>query len=152
LNFWGRFFRVQYRILALIDPAVRRIWRRFGIGGIVELDVERRDGRGVRSRMIGLLQLDSHLYIGHLSGDTGWTRDLRAAGRAVLRYHDGTEWLVRAVPLALGDERERCLRATGQHPFPGNLLHRLARRHMRVWAVYFRLEEVAADLGHAALS
>ena len=41
-RFWHYAFRFQYRILALIDPAVRFVWRRLGIGNVVELEVASR--------------------------------------------------------------------------------------------------------------
>ena len=45
-----------------------------------------------------------------------------------------------AVPLPRGPERDRAILATGQHPFPGNLIYRLARRHVRAVGRYYRLE------------
>jgi hypothetical protein len=139
---WRAIFRFQYRILALIDPAVRAVWRRFGIGNVVDVDVERRSGTGSRSRLVGLLHVGGNVYVGHPNGDVGWTRDVRAAEGGVLRYHDGVEWQFRAEPLALGDERERVILSTGQHPFPGNLMYRLGRRQVRAVGVFFRLADV----------
>ena len=56
-RFWHHAFSVQYRILALIDPLVRRMWGRFGMGNVVEVRVARRDGKGDRSRLLGLLRV-----------------------------------------------------------------------------------------------
>jgi cation transport regulator ChaC len=46
-TFWRSAFRFQYRILALIDPLVRRMWRHSGSGNVVELEVGRRQVRAV---------------------------------------------------------------------------------------------------------
>jgi hypothetical protein len=139
-GFWHRAFRVQYRILALIDRPVRVVWRRFGVGNVVELRVARRGGRGVRSRMVGLLRVGDRRYLGHPDGHVGWTRDLEAAGGGTYRWPEGTEYRFRAVTLGAGPERDQAINATGQHPFPGNLVYRLGRRHVRAAGVFFRLE------------
>lgn len=139
-SFWRRAFIAQYRLLTWFDPAIRAMWRRQGIGNIHELRVTRRDGRGERSRLLGLLHSDGAMYLGHPNGDVGWTRDLESAGGGVLRYPNGVEWRFSAARLLLGDERERAIRATSQHPFPGNLVYRLGRRHVRAAGVFFRLE------------
>jgi hypothetical protein len=139
-GFWHRAFRLQYRILAFSDPVVRALWRRFGIGNVVELTVERRDGGGERNRMVGLLRVDRQRYLGHPDGHVGWTRDLEAAGTAVYRWPEGGTQSFHAVRLPNGPERERAIRATSQHPFPGNLVYRLGRRHVRRAGIFFRLE------------
>jgi len=138
---WRAAFRFQYRILALVDHRVRGQWRRGGIGNIVELEVPRRDGRGVRNRLLGVLHADGKNYVGHPNGDVGWTRDLAAAGTGVVRYSNGVEWHFKATPVADGAEREAVIRSTGQHPFPANLVYRLGRRHVRAVGVYFRLTD-----------
>jgi hypothetical protein len=142
-RFWRAAFRFQYRILAVLDPLVRRVWRRRGIGNVVELAVERRGASGSRSRLVGLLSAQGRTYVGHPNGDVGWTRDLDDAGRGEIRYHNGVTWRFRATRLRAGDEREReqAIRSTGQHPFPGNLVYRLGRRQVRAVGVFFRLEE-----------
>jgi hypothetical protein len=139
-RFWDRAFRMQYRILAVIDPLVRAVWRRVGVGNVVELEVAARDRDGSRRRLIGVLSAGNERYIGHPNGDVGWTRDLRAAGVATLRWPEGTTLTFDAVELPHGDERERAISATGQHPFPGNAVYRLGRRHVRAVGVYFRLD------------
>lgn len=139
-GFWYRAFRLQYRILALIDPFVRAMWRRFGVGNVVELTVDRRDGRGTRSRLVGLLRVGSARYLGHPNGDVGWTRDLTSAVSASYRWNVGGDHVFTATRLNPGAEREAAIRATGQHPFPGNLVYRLGRRHVRRVGVFFRLE------------
>lgn len=139
-SFWRAAFRAQYRILAFADPLIRAVWRRVGIGNVFELRVNRRNGRGVRSRMVGLLTAEGEAYLGHPSGHVGWTRDLEASGTGLLRWPNGDDWRFRATRLANGEERERAIRATSQHPFPGNLVYRLGRRHVRARGVYFRLD------------
>lgn len=129
----------MYRILALIDPIVRAAWRRFGIGNVVELEVPSRRGGRARRRLVGLLRVGDERFLGHPDGDVGWTRDLRAAGRGTLRWPEGTTLEFGATLLPMGEERERAIRATGQHPFPGNLVYRLGRRHVRATGVFFRL-------------
>jgi hypothetical protein len=138
-SFWRHLFSVQYRLLAWLDPAIRLVWRRGGIGNILELRVARRDGRGQRSRLVGLLHARGGLYLGHPNGDVGWTRDLEAAGVGLLRYPNGVEWQFSAVRLPPGDEREAVIGATTQHPFPGNFTYWLGRRQVRRVGVFFRL-------------
>jgi hypothetical protein len=142
---WHTAFRLQYRILALIDPLVRIFWRRFGIGNTLELRVQRRDGQGVRSRLVGLLRADGHRYLGHPNGEVGWTRDLEAAGRGVLVWRTGGRLLFSATRLEPGEEREHAILATGQHPFPGNVTYRLGRGHIRRVGVFFRVESASAS-------
>ena len=139
-SFWRRAFRAQYRILAWLDPLIHAVWRRFGIGNITELRVARRNGTGERTRLVGLLHAGGNSYLGHPNGHVGWTRDLEAAGEGMVRYPNHAEWRFRATLLPGGDEREQAIRSTGQHPFPGNLVYRLGRRHVRAVGVYFRLE------------
>ncbi len=138
---WRAAFRFQYRILARMDPFIRRMWRGRGIGNVVELKVARRDGKGTRVRFIGLLHANGQTYIGHPNGDVGWTRDLEAARSGVIRYHNDAEWHFAAARLPDGAEREQAVRATGQHPFPGNLVYRMGRRQVRAVGVYFRLSD-----------
>jgi hypothetical protein len=139
-SFWRHVFNVQYRLLAWLDRPIRAVWRRFGIGNILELRVARRDGTGERRRLVGLLHAGEGSYLGHPNGDAGWTRDLTAAGEGVLHYPSGVDWRFIARRLRDGDEREGAIRATGQHPFPGSLVYRLGRRHVRAQGVFFRLE------------
>jgi hypothetical protein len=100
----------------------------------------RRTGRR-RATLVGLLSVDGTWYVGHPSGPVDWTRNLDAAGgRAVLRWR-GTDTLpVRAARLPAGEERERAILASDQHPFPGDLVYRLGRAHVRAAGVYYRLE------------
>ena len=142
-RFWHAIFRFVYRILALIDPLIRRMWKRGGIGNVVELEVPRRsDPTTSRRRMIGVLHADGRSYVGHPNGAVGWTRDLEAAATGTIHYHEGSAWHFVATPLPNGEERERAIKATSQHPFPGNLVYRLGRRQVRAVGVYFRLSDV----------
>jgi hypothetical protein len=147
-RFWRTAYRVQYRLLAWVDPLVRVFWRRFGIGNVIELHVERRDGHGSRARLLGLLRAGGGEYVGHPNGHVGWTRDLEASGRATLVWpRDRLRREVTAEVVPAGDEREQAILSTGQHPFPGNLAYRLGRRHIRAVGVFFRLRDVAPGEG-----
>jgi len=142
-HFWHAAFKFQYRILALIDPVVRALWRRSGIGNVVDLEVPRRRGPGSRTRLVGVLHADGRSYVGHPNGQVGWTRDLIAAGGGTIHYPNGAEWQFGATVVPIGDERERVVRSTGQHPFPGNLVYRLGRSQVRAVGVFFRLSDRA---------
>ncbi|CAN5622858.1 hypothetical protein BH23CHL7_BH23CHL7_16710 [soil metagenome] len=139
-RFWRTAYRVQYRILAIIDPLVRAVWRRLGVGNVIDFEVAQRAGEGTRTRLLGLLRVGDRWYIGHPNGAVGWTRDLETAGEGTIRWHDGTSAAVHARRLDPGDERDVAIGATGQHPFPGNVMYRLGRRHIRAVGVFFRLE------------
>lgn len=141
-RFWHAAFRLTYRILALIDPLVRAMWQRQGMGNVVELEVPRRSNpQTSRRRMVGILHADGRSYIGHPNGDVGWTRDLAVATEGTIHYFNGTTWQFNATPLERTEEREHAIRATSQHPFPGNLVYRLGRRQVRAAGVYFRLSD-----------
>jgi hypothetical protein len=139
-SFWRVALRLQYRILGWLDPPIRAFWRQFGIGITVELRVKQRRGERIRSRLVGLLHASDSRYIGHPNGHVGWTRDLQEAGKGVLAWPDGAEWPFLATLLPASREREAAIRATWQQPFPGNLVYRLARRHILAVGVYFRLD------------
>jgi hypothetical protein len=141
-RFWRVAFRTQYRILRWLDPLIRAVWHRTGIGNVVELRVAGRSTGAIRSRMVGILHAGGRSYLGHPNGHAGWTRDLDAARSGVMVWPNGYEWRFRAEPLPDGAEREEAIRSTGQHPFPGSLVYRLGRRHVRRVGVYFRLEDV----------
>ena len=137
---WSRAFRVLYAILGFFDPLIRAAHRRFGIGNVVELRMIGRSSGLPRTTLVGLLRADDRLYLGHPNGDCGWTRNLEAAGQGelVLRSLPALEF--RPVRLSPGPERDAAIRATSQHPFPGNLIYRLARSHVLAVGTYFRLE------------
>lgn len=138
-RFWWLALRALYALLALLDPLIRRWWRRFGVGNVIEVLIPRRSG-GTRARLLGLLRAGGGEYLGHPNGHVGWTRDLLVAGRATLAWPGGERRDVLATLLEPGLERETAIRATNQHPFPGNLVYLLARRHIRAVGVFFRLE------------
>jgi hypothetical protein len=139
---WRVAFRALYAALRFMDPLIRGWWRAFGLGNVVEIEMEgRRTGRP-RSTLVGLLSAGERWYVGHPDGDVDWTRTLAAAGAAVIRLDHVAEVRVTATRLPDGDERELAIRATDQHPFPGNAIYRAARRHVRAAGVYFRLDPV----------
>lgn len=138
--FWHRWLPLQYRLIRLLDPFARTWWRGFGLGNVVELHVVgRRSGR-TRRILLGLLRDGEHWFLGHPNGDVAWTRNLEAAGRAALVFRPPTTIPVRATLLPRGELRDRAIAATGQHVFPGNLIYRIARRHIRAAGTYFLIE------------
>lgn len=144
---WRRGFRLLYRILGLLDPLIRSVWGRAGLSNIVELRVlSRRSGR-IRSVLIGVLRTPDGLYLGHPNGPAGWTLDLDAAGGGQLVLPGLPPLEFRAVPLSDGPERTAAIKATHQHPFPGNLVYRLARRHVLTAGRYYRLEPAGEGTG-----
>lgn len=139
-SFWRYAFGLQYRVLAWLDPVIRAFWKRYGIGVTVELTVARRKTGQPRSRLVGLLRAYDRDYVGHPNGDVGWTRDLAAAGTATITWASGDGVELAATRLSSGDERTAAIRATSQQPFPGNVIYRLARRHILRVGVYFRMD------------
>ena len=140
---WFRIFRLLYWALGWLDPAIRAAHRAVGIGNVVELRVPgRRSGRPT-STLLGLLRADGQMYLGHPNGDCGWTRNVEAAGGGELVVRGLPPVEFRAVRLAPGPEREAAIGSTGQHPFPGNAIYRLGRRHVLAAGTYFRLEPLA---------
>ena len=144
---WGRYLRLQYRLIRLVDPLVRAWWRGYGLGNVVELRVVgRRSGRQ-RRVLLGLLRDGDRWFLGHPNGDVPWTRNLEAAGGGTLVLSPPTEVPVRATRLADGDLRDRAIAATGQHVVPGNVVYRLARAHIRAVGTYFMIVPMAPDGG-----
>lgn len=141
---WSVALRVFYRFLVLIDPLVRRWFGTFGLGNTVDLVVRGRRTGKPRRVLLGLLQVDGRMYLGHPNGEVDWTRNLEAAGVGELRLHGLPSIIIRPIRMPPGAEREAAIRATWrQHPFPGNLMYYLARDHIRAIGAFFRLE--AAD-------
>ncbi|HYL41665.1 MAG TPA: hypothetical protein VET90_10175, partial [Candidatus Binatus sp.] len=83
-------------------------------------------------------------FLGHPNGDVPWTRNLEAAGGGSLAFAGGQVLEIRAIRLDPGDLRDRAIASTGQHVFPGNLVYRLARPHIRAVGTYFLVEPVEA--------
>jgi hypothetical protein len=142
--FWHRFLPAEYRVIRIVDPLVRSWWRPFGLGNVVELRVAGRRSGHVRRVLLGLLRDDGRWFVGHPNGDVEWTRNLEAAITADLAFHAGPVVTVRASRLEDGPLRDRAIALTGQHPFPGNLVYRLARPHIRAVGTYFELRRVDA--------
>jgi hypothetical protein len=142
---WSIYLRVQYRLIRILDPLIRTVWRAFGLGNVVELRVPgRRTGRE-RRVLLGLLRDGRAWYLGHPNGDVAWTRNLAAAGGGTLSLSWPRSVHVAARRLDPGPERDRAIAATSQHVFPGNIVYRLARRHVLAVGVYFALEIAQAD-------
>lgn len=137
---WNFGFRTLYATLALLDPLIRAWWSRAGMGNVVELVAPgRRTGR-TRSVMVGLLHAGGRQYLGHPNGPVAWTYNVEAAGGGELEVHGVGRIPFRVTRLEPGPEREAAIRATWQHPFPGNVIYRLARRHILAVGVYYRVE------------
>jgi hypothetical protein len=137
---WDLCFRLNYRLIRLLDPLIRAWWRAFGLGNVIELVLPgRRSGRR-RSVLLTLLVVEGLWYVGHPNGRVAWVANLEATTRADLRMRNESPVRIRAEPVSAGDEREAVVRATwSQQPFPGGLLYRLAREHVRARGRYFRL-------------
>ncbi|HYU49153.1 MAG TPA: hypothetical protein VEO91_04370 [Candidatus Limnocylindria bacterium] len=142
---WSVYLRGQYRLIRILDPLLRTIWRGFGLGNIVELRVPgRRTGRE-RRVLLGLLRDRDDWFLGHPNGEAEWTRNLEAAGGGSLSLSWPGSVPIVARRLDAGPERDRAIAATSQHVFPGNVVYRLARRHIRAVGVYFALEIAEPD-------
>jgi hypothetical protein len=137
---WSVYLRIQYRIIRLLDPLTRTVWRAFGLGNVVELRVPgRRTGRE-RRVLIGLLRDGRDWYVGHPNGHAAWTRNLEAAGGGRLSLSWPGSVPITARRLDPGPDRDRAIAATSQHVFPGNVVYSLARRHILAVGVYFAVE------------
>jgi len=147
-RFWNRWLPIQYRLIRLLDPFARTVWRGYGLGNVVELQVTGRHTGRTRRVLLGLLRDGDRWFLGHPNGDVAWTRNLQAAGRAAVVFRPPTTVPIRATLLEPGELRDRAILATGQHVFPGNLVYRLARRHVLAAGTYF-LIELEADAGPA---
>ena len=137
---WNRWLPIQYRLIRLLDPLIRLEWRGFGLGNVAELQVVGRRTGTTRSVLLGLLRDGDEWFLGHPNGDVPWTLNLEAAGTALLVFRPPTAVAVRARRLEAGELRDRAIAATGQHVFPGNLIYRLARAHIRAVGTYFLIE------------
>jgi hypothetical protein len=143
--FWRRYLPLQYRLIRLLDPLARTFWQAWGLGNVVELRVVgRRSGRR-RRVLLGLLRAEGHWFLGHPNGDVAWTRNLESAVEADLALRWPSSIPIRATRLGPGRLRDLAIASTGQHVFPGNLVYRLARAHIRAVGTYF--EVVPVDRG-----
>ena len=118
-------FRLQYRILALIDPLIRGLWRRRGIGNIVELTraaPQRPRATGLDWSACCTPATDATWAIP--TATVGWTRDLEAAGGGSYRCHDGVELdsgrrrLAKRPRARAGHPRHGPASVSGQHGLP----------------------------------
>ena len=141
-RFWRRCLPAMYALLGVMDPLIRAAWRSFGLGNVVELDVPGRRSGERRRVLLGLLRDGNRWFLGHPNGDVAWTLNLEAAGEADLHFRGMPPVPVRAYRLPPGDLRDRAILATGQHPFPGNLVYRLARAHISAAGTFFAIEPV----------
>jgi hypothetical protein len=139
---WQRWLPIQYRFIRLVDPLVRVIWRGVGLGNVVELRVAGRRSGAQRRVLLGLLRSGDRWFLGHPNGDVAWTRNLEAAGTAELVFRPPFGIPVRATRLPPGELRDAAIASTGQHVFPGNLVYRLARRHILAVGAYFLIEPI----------
>lgn len=139
---WRRYLRVQYRLIGLLDPLVRTWWQWFGLGNVVDVRVVGRTTGRPRRVLLGLLRAEGRWFLGHPNGDVAWTRNVEAAGEADVLFPRGRAVHVVARRLEPGPLRDAAILATSQHVFPGNVVYRLARRHIRAVGVYFLVEPV----------
>ena len=145
---WHAFFPRFYAGLRWLDPLIAAWWRRFGVGNTLVLEVEGRRTGIPRRVFLGLLVVGDRRYLGHPDGACAWTLNLDAAGGGRLLRPGRAPERVAASPLPAGPEREAVIKATfRQHPFPGNVLYWLARRHVREVGTYYRIEPVPGAAG-----
>ena len=93
------------RATAILRRLAGPLWLRTGITAVLEVD-GRRTGRTVRVMLIPV-KLDGAIYLLSFGGVTNWARNLRAAGRGVLR-HRGRSQTFTAVEVD-GAERDRVI-------------------------------------------
>ena len=134
----------MYAFIGFMDPLIRGSWQASGagLGNVVELRVAGRRSGAYRRALVTMLVDGERWFLGHPNGDVNWTRNLEAAGTADIAFRRTAPITVRARRLDPGEERDRAIGATGQHPFPGNIVYRLARRHIRAVGTFFAIEPV----------
>jgi len=134
----------MYAYIRFMDPLIRASWRASGAGlrNVVELRVAGRRTGAYRRVLLTLLVDGDGWFLGHPNGDVSWTQNLDAAGTADLAFRGAPPINIRARRLEPGPERDRAILATGQHPFPANIVYRLARRHIRAVGTFFAVEPV----------
>jgi hypothetical protein len=138
---WARWWRAWYRLLRLAERPLIRLTLARGFGNLVVLRVRGRRTGAERAIPLGLLSVGERRYLGHPSGDSGWTRDLEAAGTGTIESARLPRRAIRPLRLGEGPEREAAVRASfRQHPFPGNLMYRLSGSHVAATGVFLRLE------------
>jgi deazaflavin-dependent oxidoreductase (nitroreductase family) len=142
---WQRLLPAMYGFIKFMDPLIRASWRASGAGlrNVVELRVVGRRSGVYRRVLLTLLKHDGQWFLGQPNGDVQWTRNLEAAGTAEIAFRDAAPVNVVARRLAPGQVRDRAIRSTGQHPFPANLVYRLARPHIRAVGVFFAIDPIS---------
>lgn len=136
----------MYAVIGFLDPLIRASWQASGLGlrNVVELRVAGRRTGAYRRVLLTLLQDGDQWFLAHPNGDVNWTRNLEAAGTADIALRRLAPVAVRARRLEPGELRDRAIRSTGQHPFPANLVYRLARAHIRAVGVVFAIDPISA--------
>ena len=141
--FWRRALKAMYAVIKLVDPLVRPWWRStgLGLGDVVELRVVgRRSGR-YRRVLLTLLHDGGQWVLGHPNGNVAWTLNLEAAGTADLVFRRRAPIPVRARRLT-GAAHDAAVAATDQQPYPGRIVYKLARPHVRAVGVYFAIDRL----------
>jgi len=143
---WNLAFRGLYVLLGMLDPLLRMVWLQSGLGNVIQVTIPGRTSGRPRRTLLGLLSSGGNWYLGHPNGAAQWTRNLDAAGgRLLVGWPGQSPVSFRAEPVPFGPERDDAIMATDQHPFPGDLIYRLGRRHVRAAGRYYRLELDAGE-------
>lgn len=134
----------MYGFIGFMDPLIRASWQasELGLRNVVELRVAGRRTGVYRRILLTLLRDGDQWFLAHPNGDVHWTRNLEAAGTADIAFRRSAPVAVRARRLEPGELRDRAIRSTGQHPFPANLVYRLARAHIRAVGVVFAIDRL----------
>lgn len=130
----------MYGFIRLLDGWIRVWWRAGTLDNVVELRVAGRRTGQIRRVLLTLLRDGDRWFLGHPNGDVAWTMNLEAAGTADVIFRGVPSLTVKARRLELGALRDQAIVATGQHPFPANIVYRLARAHIRAVGVFFLIE------------
>ena len=136
----------MYSVIGFLDPLIRASWRASGLGlrNVVELRVVGRRTGTYRSVLLTLLHDGDQWFLGHPNRDVAWTLNLDSAGTADITFRRSPAVAVAGRRLEPGALRDRAIASTGQHPFPANLIYRLARAHIRAEGVFFAIDRVSA--------
>ena len=136
----------MYRFIGFLDPLIRASWRASGLGlrNVVELRVVGRRTGTYRRVLLTVLRDGDQWFLGHPNGDVAWTLNLESAGTADIVFRGAPSVAVAGRRLEPGALRDRAIASTGQHPFPANLIYRLARAHIRAEGVFFAIDRVSA--------
>ncbi len=135
----------MYRVLGFLDPLIRSAWLASGLGlrNVIVLRVVGRRTGTYRRVLLTLLRDGDQWFLGHPNGDVAWTLNLGAAGTADIVFRGTSPVAIAGRRLQPGALRDRAIASTGQHPFPANLIYRLARAHVRADGVFFAIDRVS---------